>query len=354
MLALASESPIRCIIGELRSLGESHHEALEAAQQLMMARKKHEKRINTTACIESIVGEPNSEHFFVATQDADMRKRFQEAYETSLEAGSTKFYFSYKGDADETLLGSACPKKRMLGVSQRSQFIRKRAKKLENLGVSMNMTRTLEQKQCFHQDGGLLCTNWGGTTTKLNTSSGGPPLAKTKTTGDINKETPLVSFFKHLTRIKMVERRAKGLYFNCDESYSTSHKCKCLMMTGKVRKRGKWIRKFSSMLLVVLYPTFELEDKINIEESDDVDVEGPNPLSCKKKKPNDDASITKNQMKDAKLRTNTNAICTFLFSLSVLAARVKSFRDGGNAAGATKKKRIRKRITKGANKVDAS
>ncbi|KAG6499495.1 hypothetical protein ZIOFF_039284 [Zingiber officinale] len=48
--------------------------------------------------------------------------------------------------------------------------------KPENLGIAMNMARELERKQYFHQDGGLLFTNWGGTTTKLNTSSGGPPL----------------------------------------------------------------------------------------------------------------------------------------------------------------------------------
>ncbi|KAG6476665.1 hypothetical protein ZIOFF_065910 [Zingiber officinale] len=261
MLALASESPIRCIIGELRSLGESHHEALEAAQQLMMARKKHEKRINTTTSIESVVGEPNSEHFFVATQDADMRKS------------------SFIGDADETLLGSACPKKRMLGVSQRSQFIRKRAK-----SVSVNTHSKLKADAYHsirHYNKSSASIKAGGCCARIGA---GPQLSSTpvveallwrrpRQRGGISKETPLVSFFKHLTHIKMVERRAKDLYFNCDESYSTSHKCKCLMMTGKVRKRGKWIRKFSSMLLVVLYPTFELEDKLNIEESDDVDVE---------------------------------------------------------------------------------
>ncbi|KAG6478349.1 hypothetical protein ZIOFF_061791 [Zingiber officinale] len=48
---------------------------------------------------------------------------------------------------------------------------------------------------------------------------------------------------------------------------------KCLMMIGKVRKRGKWIRKFPSMLLVALYPAFELEDKLSLKEgSDDVDA----------------------------------------------------------------------------------
>ncbi|KAG6491027.1 hypothetical protein ZIOFF_052359 [Zingiber officinale] len=99
--------------------------------------------------------------------------------------------------------------------------------KPENLGIAMNMAMALERKQCFHQGGGLLHTNWCGTTTKLNTSNGGPPLAKTRTP-DISKEIPPVSFFKRLTRAEMAERRANGLCFNCDESYSTGHKCKCL------------------------------------------------------------------------------------------------------------------------------
>ncbi|KAG6467196.1 hypothetical protein ZIOFF_074983 [Zingiber officinale] len=45
---------------------------------------------------------------------------------------------------------------------------------------------------------------------------------------DISKEIPSVSFFKRLTHVEMAERRAKGLCFNCDESYSTGHKCKRL------------------------------------------------------------------------------------------------------------------------------
>ncbi|KAG6473616.1 hypothetical protein ZIOFF_067533 [Zingiber officinale] len=75
---------------------------------------------------------------------------------------------------------------------------------------------------------GLLRTNWGETTTKLNTSSGGPSLAKTKTTWVISKETPHVSFFKRLTGAEMAERCTKGHCFNWDESYSTGHKCKRL------------------------------------------------------------------------------------------------------------------------------
>ncbi|KAH7692226.1 U3 small nucleolar RNA-associated protein 23 [Dioscorea alata] len=67
----------RCVVAELQALGESHSEALNAARQLVIARCDHEKRVSATACIESIIGESNPEHFFVATQDADLRRMFQ-------------------------------------------------------------------------------------------------------------------------------------------------------------------------------------------------------------------------------------------------------------------------------------
>nr|GMC81098.1 rRNA-processing protein UTP23 homolog isoform X1 [Ipomoea batatas] len=38
----------------------------------------HEKRRNTIDCITEVIGENNPEHFFVATQDADLRKMLQQ------------------------------------------------------------------------------------------------------------------------------------------------------------------------------------------------------------------------------------------------------------------------------------
>ncbi|KAG0502091.1 hypothetical protein HPP92_002163 [Vanilla planifolia] len=68
----------RCIVSELKSLGESHIEAVEAANQLLMARCDHEKRVSAETCLHSIIGESNSEHFFLATEDSEIRKKFQE------------------------------------------------------------------------------------------------------------------------------------------------------------------------------------------------------------------------------------------------------------------------------------
>ncbi|KAL6986759.1 hypothetical protein U1Q18_044900 [Sarracenia purpurea var. burkii] len=69
----------RCVLAELKSLGESYSESLEAARNLITARCDHEKRKSAVACIQEIVGEDNHEHFFVSTQDADLRKKLHEA-----------------------------------------------------------------------------------------------------------------------------------------------------------------------------------------------------------------------------------------------------------------------------------
>ncbi|GFY85151.1 hypothetical protein Acr_03g0019250 [Actinidia rufa] len=68
----------RCVLAELKSLRESYSESLKAASSLITARCDHEKRKSAVACITEIIGAGNPEHFFVATQDADLRKKFQE------------------------------------------------------------------------------------------------------------------------------------------------------------------------------------------------------------------------------------------------------------------------------------
>lgn len=45
-----------------------------------MLRCDHERRKSAAGCIEDIIGENNSEHFFVATQDADLRMKFREVW----------------------------------------------------------------------------------------------------------------------------------------------------------------------------------------------------------------------------------------------------------------------------------
>ncbi|KAB5519750.1 hypothetical protein DKX38_024069 [Salix brachista] len=51
--------------------------------RLMIARRDHEQMKNTEGCIVEIIGENNLDHFFVGTQDTDMRKKFQERHARS-------------------------------------------------------------------------------------------------------------------------------------------------------------------------------------------------------------------------------------------------------------------------------
>ncbi|XP_077214230.1 PIN domain-like family protein [Tasmannia lanceolata] len=68
----------RCILAELKSLGDSYSESFRAARNLFTARCDHERRKSAAGCIEDIIKENNSEHFFLATQDVDLRNKFQE------------------------------------------------------------------------------------------------------------------------------------------------------------------------------------------------------------------------------------------------------------------------------------
>ncbi|KAK1358704.1 rRNA-processing protein UTP23-like [Heracleum sosnowskyi] len=68
----------RCVLAELGRLGSAYSGSLSAARNIMPARCDHEKRKSAVDCISEIIGENNAEHFFVATQDADMRKKFHE------------------------------------------------------------------------------------------------------------------------------------------------------------------------------------------------------------------------------------------------------------------------------------
>ncbi|KAK8587741.1 hypothetical protein V6N12_022221 [Hibiscus sabdariffa] len=66
-----------CVLAELKKLGAAQSASCQAARKLAVARCDHEKKVSADACIEEVIGENNLEHFFVATQDADLRKKLQ-------------------------------------------------------------------------------------------------------------------------------------------------------------------------------------------------------------------------------------------------------------------------------------
>ncbi|KAK5787464.1 hypothetical protein PVK06_042118 [Gossypium arboreum] len=116
-----------------------------------------------------------------------------------------------------------------------------------NLGVAMNMAQALERKQKVSSK--MLSQtnlNWPASqntgsnsiipTTKSFAKGRGQTIEPTGNNGKIGSSAP---FIKRLTRIEMAERRAKGLCYNCDESYSMGHKCKRLFWIEVPDVEGK-------------------------------------------------------------------------------------------------------------------
>lgn len=68
----------KCVLAELRRLGKSHADAFDAAALLATAKCEHDKVVSAVDCVLSLIGEKNPEHFFVATQDSDLRAKLRE------------------------------------------------------------------------------------------------------------------------------------------------------------------------------------------------------------------------------------------------------------------------------------
>ncbi|CAL5073105.1 unnamed protein product [Urochloa decumbens] len=68
----------KCIVAELRRLGKSHAESFDNAQLLATTKCEHGKVVSAVNCVLSLIGDKNPEHFFVATQDADLREKLRE------------------------------------------------------------------------------------------------------------------------------------------------------------------------------------------------------------------------------------------------------------------------------------
>ncbi|CAN6218524.1 unnamed protein product [Urochloa humidicola] len=81
-LLSASRAPAlvtsKCILAELRRLGKSHAESFDNAQLLATTKCEHDKVVSAVNCVLSLIGDKNPEHFFVATQDADLREKLRE------------------------------------------------------------------------------------------------------------------------------------------------------------------------------------------------------------------------------------------------------------------------------------
>ncbi|WJX60401.1 hypothetical protein P8452_45613 [Trifolium repens] len=132
--ALASilSSPVKlyttsCVKAELKRLGKSYSEALEAANNLIVARCEHDKCVRGDSCIIEVVGENNSEHFFVASQDTDLRKKLEEVPGVPLIFGLRNALFLESPSAFQKEYVRTSEEGRLHMTNQEYQIFRERA-----------------------------------------------------------------------------------------------------------------------------------------------------------------------------------------------------------------------------------
>lgn len=79
-LLFASARPFttRCVIAELKKLGGSFSETVLAARKVDSAKCNHEPLKSASECLEDLIEGGNPEHFWVATQDAELRKKLRQ------------------------------------------------------------------------------------------------------------------------------------------------------------------------------------------------------------------------------------------------------------------------------------
>ncbi|KAH7577114.1 hypothetical protein ACOSP7_002111 [Xanthoceras sorbifolium] len=118
----------KCVIDELKGLGESHSEALQAAHELTIARCEHERKKSADACIKEVIGEKNMEHFFVATQDVDLRKKLQEVPGVPLIFGLRNSLFLEQPSAFQRQFVKASEEGRSHMTESEYKMLKKRAK----------------------------------------------------------------------------------------------------------------------------------------------------------------------------------------------------------------------------------
>ncbi|KAJ6395488.1 hypothetical protein OIU77_020689 [Salix suchowensis] len=120
----------RCVLAELKRLGKSYSESLQAANRLMIARCDHEQIKNAEGCIVEIIGENNPDHFFVGTQDTDMRKKFQEVPGVPLIFGLRNALFLEPPSAFQRQFAKNSEEERSHMTEKEAALLKKRTKDL--------------------------------------------------------------------------------------------------------------------------------------------------------------------------------------------------------------------------------
>ncbi|XP_004490614.1 uncharacterized protein [Cicer arietinum] len=142
----------RCILAELKRLGKSYSEDLEAAHKLIIARCEHDKCVRADICVTEVVGENNSEHFFVASQDTGLRKKLEEIPGVPLIFGLRNALFLESPSAFQREYVKTSEEGRLHMTEKEFQIFRDRAKNILAGGeADTSNTEIIENKDSGDQ-----------------------------------------------------------------------------------------------------------------------------------------------------------------------------------------------------------
>ncbi|KAI4304058.1 hypothetical protein MLD38_039621 [Melastoma candidum] len=141
----------RCVLTELKRLGKSYAESFSTAKNLAIARCDHDGQKKADSCIFEIIGENNPDHFFVASQDLDMRKRLQEVPGVPVIFGLRNALFLEKPSEAQHGFVKSFEEKRLHMTLAEKTLLKKRTSRI--LGIHEQNDSNNEMKD--HADGGL-------------------------------------------------------------------------------------------------------------------------------------------------------------------------------------------------------
>ncbi|CAM8912810.1 unnamed protein product [Rhodiola kirilowii] len=104
-------------------------ESCRLARKLGVARCGHEKRIGAEACFLEVIGADNPEHFFVATQDAELRNNLQQKPGVPLLYGLHKALLLETPSAFQKEFAAASEEKRLHMTQLEHKLLKKRVDK---------------------------------------------------------------------------------------------------------------------------------------------------------------------------------------------------------------------------------
>lgn len=123
----------RCVIEELKSLGSSHVESFHTARkEYKIARCEHDGVKSAMDCIIETIDENNPEHFFVATQDIELRKKFRKIPGVPVLFGLRNALFLEQLSSFQREFVKSAEEERMRLTDLEQKMLQKRVKKILN------------------------------------------------------------------------------------------------------------------------------------------------------------------------------------------------------------------------------